>query len=264
MKKTLIRFYKNLRNRPIRNDLTIYEDDIFLVSYPRSGNTWVRFILGTLLSDEKITWETMEKGIPDMYRNTDKELKDFKRPRIIKSHHSFDPRYNKVVYLVRDVRDVVLSYYNYHIKFNKISDTYPLDRFIDKFMEGELDDFGSWSENVKSWISNKKEVENGFMLFRYEDLKDDTFSEIRRMADFLGIDPTDDEVRDAIEWSSFSNMRKLENEQSNSNLFNNSDKEVKFTNKGSYGYWKQELNKEQVRLLTDKNKELLKDLGYQA
>jgi hypothetical protein len=263
MNKTIIRLYKNLLNRPIRNDLTILNGDVFLVSYPRSGNTWMRFILGTLMSEKKVTWENMEESVPDMYRNTDRELMKSKKPRLIKSHHSYDKCYPKVIYLVRDVRDVVLSYYNYHKKFNKISEDYPVNNFIKMFINGDLDDFGSWKENVNSWISNKDSVKNGFLLLQYEELKDNTFSEINRMTDFLGLNPTDKEVFDAIEWSSFSNMRKLENEQSNSKLFNNSDNEIKFTNKGDYGYWKKELNINQIKILTNEYKGLLSQLGYE-
>lgn len=263
MNRITNRLYKNLLSRPIRNDLTIYEDDIFLASYPRSGNTWVRFILGTILTGEKITWENMEEFVPDIYRNTDWELKKNVRPRIIKSHHSYDSRYNKVVYLVRDVRDVLLSYYNYHKKFNKLPNDYRLDKFIKKFINGDLDDFGSWGENVNSWISNGEKVKNGLELFRYEDLKDNTFAEIKRMVDFLNIVATDKEIADAIEWSSFSNMRKLEDKQEDSDLFKNADKKKKFTNKGDYGYWKNELNDNQIKIITKEYRYLLDQLGYQ-
>ena len=105
-----------IKGKPARNNLTIFDDDIFLVSYPRSGNTWIRFLLGTLITEKKIDWENMELGIPDIYRNTNKKLLKYNRPRFIKSHHSFDERYSKVVYLVRDVRDVIISYYNFYLK----------------------------------------------------------------------------------------------------------------------------------------------------
>ena len=54
----------------------------------------------------------MEYIIPDIYKNTEKDLKVIKRPRVLKSHEYYDPRQKKLIYLVRDPRDVVISYYH--------------------------------------------------------------------------------------------------------------------------------------------------------
>jgi hypothetical protein len=64
--------------------LTVFSDDVFLVSYPRSGNTWTRFLLGNLIyQDEPVTFANIESRIPEIYFNPDHKMRKLPRPRII-------------------------------------------------------------------------------------------------------------------------------------------------------------------------------------
>lgn len=50
-------------------EITVYSDDLFLVSYPKSGNTWMRFLVGNLLNpEEPETFAKMESRTPDIYK----------------------------------------------------------------------------------------------------------------------------------------------------------------------------------------------------
>src|SRR5580698_1578569 len=99
----------------------VLPDDIFLVSYPKSGNTWTRFLLGNLMSpDERVTFVNVERKVPDIYAKSKKALKKIPSPRVIKSHECFDPRYRRVIYIVRDPRDVAVSAYHYDRKGKNI------------------------------------------------------------------------------------------------------------------------------------------------
>src|SRR5215475_9391593 len=87
----------------------VYPDDTFLVSYPRSGNTWTRFLIANLrYPNRQVSFTTLDEFIPDACSQTKASLKRSQRPRLIKTHEYFDPRYKKVIYIVRDPRDVVL------------------------------------------------------------------------------------------------------------------------------------------------------------
>src|SRR5881397_1861057 len=89
--------------------LTVFPDDVFIVSYPRSGNTWTRFLVGNLVyQDEPVTFANIESRIPEIYLFPDRVLRSLPRPRMLKSHECFDPRYQRVIYIVRDPRDVVV------------------------------------------------------------------------------------------------------------------------------------------------------------
>ncbi len=97
------------RTLRIERDITVYPDDVFLTSYPRSGNTWMRFLVGNLVHEkEAVTFLNLERLLPDMYIHSDRDMRSMPHPRVIKSHECFDPRYKRVVYIVRDPRDVAV------------------------------------------------------------------------------------------------------------------------------------------------------------
>src|SRR2546425_1809027 len=107
-------------------NLAVYPDDTFIVSYPRSGNTWARFLIANLVHpNATVTFANIEKLIPDTSSQSNRALKRTPRPRIIKTHQYFDPRYRKVIYIVRDPRDVALSYHQFQRKYRQIEDSYP-------------------------------------------------------------------------------------------------------------------------------------------
>jgi len=84
---------------------TVFPDDTFLVSYPKSGNTWVRFLLANLLHpNETVGFANINRLLPAPGVLSKRFLRSLPRPRILKSHETFDVRFRKVIYLVRDPR----------------------------------------------------------------------------------------------------------------------------------------------------------------
>jgi hypothetical protein len=195
--------------------LTVYPDDTFLVSFPRSGNTWTRFLVCNLINpDNPVDFAQLESRIPEIYDVTDRDLRTFSRPRIIKSHECFDPRYKKVIYIVRDPRDVALSYYEFQLKRKIISDDCSLEDFLPRFMASEYEPkTGSWGDHVVSWLATRGKCRN-FLLLRYEDMLKNTFEESAKIASFLDLDSSPERVARAVSLSSSDRMRKLETEQS--------------------------------------------------
>lgn len=81
----------------------------------------------------------------------------------------FTPNYSKVVYLVRDGRNVAVSYYFHLMKYEQISKDTKLEDFIVvDFNAGFIDKYTSCSSNVNSWLKNAPKK---FLLLGYEDLK---------------------------------------------------------------------------------------------
>ena len=141
---TTIKYWiKNeIRNKVKGRQIDVLKNDIFLVSYPKSGNTWLRFLIGNVLFED-FNFKNMEELIPDIYVNNNSKLKKFTSPRILKSHEYFDPRYSKVIYIVRDPRSVFVSYFEYRKKMNKFKKDASYKDFIDTFIKGNFDGFGS-------------------------------------------------------------------------------------------------------------------------
>jgi len=101
---------------PGRN-LAVFPDDTFLVSFPKSGNTWARFLIANLVRpNEKIDFSNVNRVIPGPEVTSNRDLMRVPRPRIVKSHQYFDPRYKQVIYIARDPRDVVVSQYYFQRK----------------------------------------------------------------------------------------------------------------------------------------------------
>jgi len=127
----------------------VYPDDTFLVSYPKSGSTWARFLVAALANpEETVSFLNIDRLLPSISSRSKRDLRNQPRPRLIKSHEYFDARYQNVIYVVRDPRDVVLSQYRFFLKRGAIDDGYALDRFVNRFLAGSLNDYGSWG---KTW-----------------------------------------------------------------------------------------------------------------
>jgi hypothetical protein len=246
-------------------NLAVYPDDTFIVSYPRSGNTWTRFLIANLIfPSENVTFANIERLIPDTSSQSNRALKRTPRPRIIKSHQYFDPRYRRVLYIVRDPRDLVLSYYNFQRKYRQIADDYPLADYVDDFVQGRLisADWGSWGENVASWVYTRQN-QSGFLLMRYEDMKSDTEKQLRRIAAFLGLEPTPKRLQKAIEASSPERMRELERTQADQWVATKKHrKDIPFVGAATSGQWQSDLPAALVSKIESTWGNLMLMLGY--
>jgi sulfotransferase family protein len=244
----------------------VYPDDTFVVSYPRSGNTWTRFLIANLLHpDKNVSFTNIEKLIPDTSSQSNRALKATPRPRIIKTHQYFDHRYPRLIYIVRDPRDVALSYYDFERKYMHIPDDYPLERYVDDFVAGKINsaDWGTWSENVASWIYTRGK-RNSFLLLRYEDIMSDTTRELVRIAGFLNIQPDPERIQLAIQRSSADRMRQLEKlEEDKWVATKNRRKDIPFVRVAKSGGWKASLPENCVHTIECVWGDLMTTLGYE-
>jgi len=252
-------------DRAARN-FAVYPDDTFVVSYPRSGNTWTRLLIANLVYSEKnVAFTNIEKLIPDTSSQSNRALKATPRPRIIKTHEYFDHRYRKMIYIVRDPRDVALSYYDFQRKYRQIEDGYPLEQYVDDFVEGRLIsiDWGTWAENVASWMYTRGKRKE-FLLLRYEDMMKDTMHELTRIANFLGIAPETQRLQQAIERSSADRMRELEKLEADQWVATkNRRKDIPFVRVAKAGGWRTSLPETCVRQIETAWGDLMTTLGYE-
>ena len=251
--------------------VTVFSDDVFLVSYPRSGNTWTRFLLGNLIDQkDPLTFSNIESRIPEIYFNNDRFLRQLPRPRLLKSHECFQPHYPHVIYIVRDPRDVAISFYHHNVKARNIPDDYPMTSFVPRFIAGEFDrKFGSWRDNVLSWISVRGDSPN-FMLLRYEEMKSDTGIALRKIVAFLDhcgfrkIDCTPEAIRHAVELSSPERMRTLEKLEASSWVLTKATRRDKpFVRSAISGGWKSQLSPQSVDAIESAWGGLIQQLGYE-
>ena len=251
-------------HHPGRN-LRVFPDDVFLVSYPKSGNTWTRFLIANLVfPDKQPDFANLNELIPDPEGLSKRHLENMPRPRYIKSHQYFDPRYKKLIYIVRDPRDVVLSEFHFDIKRRAISEDYPLQQFVSRFVRGELNHpYGTWGENAASWFYTRRQGPQ-FLLVRYESLQSQAIDEMEKIAEFLGVSADPERIAFEIQQSSADRMRELEKKQG---MLWSSTRETRqdkpFVRAAKAGGWKNELPEASVAEIEGAWGGLMREIGYE-
>lgn len=181
-------------------------DFYYLASFPKSGNTWVRFLLANLLAGQELGLQGFGRYVPDSHIKGDLVYMadpttpfNQMRPRFVKTHLHYRPVFRRAIYIVRDGRDAMTSYYHWR---NRRSDK-PVS--LREIIVGDIY-WGRWSDHVLGWLNSGAEL----LVVKYEDLYADTPSQVRRILDFCHIQATDDQIAAAVAASSFERMRAKE------------------------------------------------------
>ena len=244
--------------------LDVWPDDVFILSFPKSGNTWTRFLIANLIYPETpADFSNINRLTPDPEAMSKRELAKMPRPRIIKSHQYFDPRYPRVIYIVRDPRDVMLSMYHFQRKCRLIEDQFPLEKYATQFIAGKTSPYGSWGDNVASWLVTRQN-RPGFLLLRYEDILEDAARELNKVVAFLQIPPDAERIANAVRRSAADEMRKLERSQAHLwSSTKSTRQDLPFVRAAKAGGWRTELPEEAVSQLEGAWGHLMTHLGYE-
>ena len=266
MKSRIIAGFRRALNlhRPGRT-LEVFPDDTFLLSYPKSGNTWSRFLVANLIhTSGPVDFSNINSIIPDTEGTTKRYLQSLPRPRVLKSHQYFDPRYPRIVFIVRDPRDVVLSEYYWDIKRRALKEDCRIEEFVERFVHGPVNHpFGTWGDNVASWFYTRRDRPN-FLLVKYESLQANPVPEVSRIARFLNLPADANRIEFAVQQSSAERMRELERKQGHLWASTKETRKDKpFVRSAKSGGWKAELLPSCVRTLETAWGPLMRDLGYQ-
>jgi hypothetical protein len=186
-------------------------DDLYLVEFPKSGVTWLSFLVANtnllLSGDEarKVTFFNLNDFVPDIEVNRRIGPPATLLPgfRVIKSHAGYNVFYSKMVYLVRDPRDVMASYRLFLTRLGFFTGS------LDEMLADPRFGIGAWCDHVSSWLDRALPSQS-FILLRYEDLLRDTAGQLRQLYRLLGFDLSEGLAALAVERSGIERMREEE------------------------------------------------------
>ena len=193
----------------------ISKNDILLCSYPKSGNTWLKFVLSYLYAKKrtKVTFDNIEKIVPGIMPAW-KYLfkKKYLNPAVSKSHSPYHLSNNrfKQIYIVRDPRDVYISYYHFLSGENDL-------KHFSWFIANYEFPYGRWSDHVRSWIEHQNK--DNIAIVKYEDLLIDIEYELDKIVEKLSLPSTKYERKKAVEKSTFSKLKKIASKAGNNYFF---------------------------------------------
>lgn len=254
-----------LRRKAAGHEFQVFDDDVFLVSYPRSGNTWARFLIGNVMNpDDPVTFGNLELRMPSIYTFPNRALR--RLPRVLKSHDVYDPRYPRVIYFARDPRDVAVSFYHYNLKVRRFTDEVMLDEFVDRFVAAKIwpsvDLYGTWENHLLSWVKMRGGSEN-FCFVRYEDMLRDPVAELKKMSLLLDISPSPETLARAVELSSADRMRALEKTHAGWVSTKGTRKDKPFVRAAKSGNWQNALSEASVRKIEQAWGATMQKVGYE-
>ena len=277
---------------------------VWLASYPKSGNTWVRMFLRSyfLKSSEQFSLNKEGSGnfeahiFPNikMLKNASIDhtkfieiaknwvaLQDFinlnGKLNFFKTHngnftingHPFTNTDNTIggIYIVRDPRDVLLSY-SHHLALSH-KDTleimlknehYELDLSDKNIKDGyKRSILGNWSNHYLSWKLYKGRK---IFILKYEDLVENPkkkFLEILEyLKNFFSLEINEERINKSINVTKFENLQKLEKQHG----FNEQSNNPNFFRKGIIGDWKTSLDPKLTKVIEKNFKKEMIELGY--
>lgn len=239
-------------------------NDAFIASYPRSGNTWLRFVLfDILVTGQTSGFDEVNHIVAEVGLHGPAHALLPGGGRLIKTHEAYRKQYRKAIYLVRDVRDVVLSEFAYQKALGWIPDDF--DLFMRQFVRGEVNPFSPWHQHVPGWFNSRLAKTPNFLLIKFEEMRRNTESTVNTVLDFLGVIVDPQTVRDAITNNSLQKMQEKEQRQpqlSRSAPAASGGEETRFIRRGSTGGWRNRLTEAQVEFMEQHTRPVLEQMGY--
>ncbi len=269
---------------------------MWLASYPKSGNTWMRSFLHNLLrgSEEPVAINDLDHfclgesdtrwyarhfegvletaGEEEIARIRPKGQSDMTRvfpdTVFVKTHNFLGEKHGitlhnmdvtaGAIYIVRNPLDVVLSM-THHFGTDIDAAIHRLgnEGAITDLSDGHIPEYhASWSTHVSSWTARENP---GLLVLRYEDMLAKPRREFRRVSDFLGLKPPRDRLDRAIRNSSF---RTLQSQERRGDFKERSEHAKAFFRSGKEGQWKSVLSAEQIDRIVERHGEQMARFNY--
>lgn len=256
------KFYGQAKEPPVQNEFhaSIRPTDTFLITYPKSGTTWMGFMISNVLNrtwKKELNLRNFIEIVPDinnLYFNK-KSLDEYAyllSPRVLMTHAPYEAAMPKVIYVLRDPRDVMVSYWHHK-------------RLTDKAFDLTMKDFISsndhwpcnWDVHVENWLlGNHRNV----FPVRYEELQVKPHQILEEVMEFIGVSHDRSSIERAVSASHFDRMKQLEEKFGVDGA--NGSTEERFIRRGKVGAWSEELDDDCLQILERNYGRVMKRVGY--
>jgi len=267
--ENLLEPYKRKRDRKLFQQ-HVRPTDVFLIGHPKVGNTWMAYMLAILANKEKadqVTMSNVGQYVPIIHGQDTKILdhEDLANPRIFRNEYPVHPDlYPKTLYLVRDPRAVLISYYHMH-RVMRPEAAMSLAAFINEYLsEGYIKTFEPnerWDRHVQRWMKGTDQS-NRIMVVKYEDTVADRAAVLGRVARFIGLTCTNEDLAKAVSRGSFEEMAQNEQRYGAESYAGEIGKRGRFLRKGKVDGWKEEVNQNLIERIESEFAPVMKVLGY--
>ncbi|XP_070538806.1 sulfotransferase 6B1-like [Ptychodera flava] len=255
-------------------EMEVREDDVWLVSYPKTGTNWIKTILYQIFNKDSLGVQDVKQA-PDpnsyipyievCHRDSGKPAIDvftempITQRRIIASHlqpkwmpRQYFEKKPKTIHIMRNPKDTAESYFNFFKKSPATDTREDWSSYLKDFLQGDVP-YGAYSDYVTMWCEVNKEA--NILTLMYEDLKEDLQGGILKTARFLEVEMTEAEAKTIAERCTFDAMksRSTAESQANSGLFR----------KGLAGGWKTSFTVAQSEQFDEFFGEKLKHVDFQ-
>lgn len=191
--------------------LGLRANDALLVSYPKSGSTWLRFLLAQILGGSEADYGSIRDTVAPVGRHRGAPAILPGGGRMLRTHEPLAPYRGRmgqpVVYLIRDPRDVCLSYFNHRRRQGATSE---FPSFAQRFLDGRVDGVGSWHRHAETARDFASGPQRDCLCLRYEDLNADPVVRLLELVAFLGLEADEGVVSRAVADNTRDRMRERE------------------------------------------------------
>jgi Sulfotransferase domain len=244
--------------------------DTFLVGHPKSGNTWITYMLAALVEKhlgKRATLANLQEFIP-AFHAADHKIEAYSQlpnPRIFRNEGpKFPDLYPRTIYVIRDPRAALLSYYH-HCLHDTRDENWKLDDFVDEVVEygcvKRLEPYiARWDRQVSEWLLRAKR--QPVKIVKYEDMKKDRRKVLQEVVQFLGVSCTGHDIAQAVERGSFESMRKEEETYGAEPYSGTKGEGGFFMRRGKVDSWKEELSAKAKTRIEKSFGETMRKVGY--
>uniref|UniRef100_A0A8D1BDN2 Sulfotransferase n=1 Tax=Sus scrofa TaxID=9823 RepID=A0A8D1BDN2_PIG len=233
-------------------DFEIRDDDVFIITYPKSGTIWAQQILSLIYFEgHRTRTEMVEIYHRVLFLEYNPEKVDYVKrpsPRLFSSHLPYylapkglKNKKPKVIYIYRNPKDDLISYFHFSNWLLTLEPSHDIEHFMEKFLDGKV--FGSlWFDHIRGWYEHRHDFNILFMM--YEEMKKDLRSSVLKISSFLEKELSEEDLDAVVNQATFENM-KLDPQADLDHLLNSANctrtKDGHFLRKGTIGDWKNHL-----------------------